>query len=334
MDRRAFLSAVAACSVLSASAHRVARAQTMPRFYEAARYSAERGGASFLVARHGVILSEDYPGGPHDARWPIGAGTRALAPLLAASLVNDRRLSLDEPLMLTLPEWGEHPIKSAITLRTLLGGTAALAFARGQAQTLENALALEPRDTLGQSFHDDAAIYLLLAEIARRKLAGANAPEADPARYLTARTLAQIGCTPIGWTRRPDGAPRFDDGAAVSARGWAGVGELIRRQGVWRAQQLADADTLRDALRGSFAESRAGMGLWLMPETRARSSAPFESDLWGPASPAPLGMAMAAGAQGQRLYIAPAEGLVIARQTRALAPFSDAQFLSLLWRDL
>jgi hypothetical protein len=46
---------------------------------------------------------------------------------------------------------------------------------------------------------------------------------------------------------------------------------------------------------------------------------------------------MAAGAGGQRLYISPAEGLVIARQSRSIdsnARWSDAQFLSLIYRDL
>jgi hypothetical protein len=44
---------------------------------------------------------------------------------------------------------------------------------------------------------------------------------------------------------------------------------------------------------------------------------------------------MAAGDGGQRLYIAPSQGVVIVRQARGDdAPFSDAQFLSLVWRDL
>src|SRR5688500_2024650 len=48
MDRRAFLSAAAACSLVSASAQ-YARAQAPGRFGDAAAYSAERDGASFVV---------------------------------------------------------------------------------------------------------------------------------------------------------------------------------------------------------------------------------------------------------------------------------------------
>jgi hypothetical protein len=96
---------------------------------------------------------------------------------------------------------------------------------------------------------------------------------------------------------------------------------------------LADANALNEAQRGSFAEPRAGMGLWIAHQ--GRGQAPIDSDLWRTASPAPTDLVMAAGDGGQRLYIAPTAGLVIARQAReARGAWSDAQFLSLLWRDL
>ncbi|MEZ6023442.1 MAG: serine hydrolase [Hyphomonadaceae bacterium] len=336
MDRRAFLSIAAACSVVGASSTQRARAQSLTRFGDAASYSAERNGAALLIARNGVILTEDYPGGPPETRWQIGQATKGFTPLLAASLVEDRLLSLDEPAAMTIGDWGAHPVKSSISIRALLSGTSGLAFDRGGARDLAAAIALEPVDNPGARFIDDAAPYLVFAEIARRKLEAASR-ESDPARYLTERTLAPIGCVPMGWTRAPGGAVRFDDGAAVSARGWAQAGELIRRAGVWRARQLADDGALLEAVRGSFAESRAGFGLWLAAPGRTRDALPVDSDLWRTRSPAPIDLAMAAGDGGQRLYICPSEGLVVARMARSLdarTSWSDAQFLSLLWRDL
>ncbi len=335
MNRRAFLSAAAACSVVSASA-RIARAQPLTRFAGAAQYSADRNGASFMVVRHGIVLAEDYPCGPRNMRWQIGAGTRLFAPLLAASLVEDRLMSLDEPVALTLGDWRAHPLKSTISIRSLLNGTSGVAFGRRDTRDLATAIALEPSDPPGVRFADNAASYILLVEIAQRKLQ-ASGRDPDPARYLTMRTLLPIGCVPIGWTRYDNGAPRFDEGAAVSARGWAQAGELIRREGVWRAQQLADDGALREAVRGSVAESRAGFGLWLAAPGRNRDAPDIDSDLWRASSPAPTDLAMAAGAGGQRLYLSPSEGLVIVRQARALeggGSWSDAQFLSLIWRDL
>lgn len=335
MNRRAFLTAAAACSLSSASSER-ARAQPSGRFAEAARYSAERDGATLLVVRHGVVLAEDYPGGRPETRWPIGAGTRMFMPLLAASMAEDRLLDLDEPVALTLGDWGASSAKSLISMRQLLSGVSGIAFERRRERDLAAAIALEPLDPPGVRFRDDAAIYVLMAEIARRKLAESGR-ESDPARYLTTRTLAPIGCVPIGWTRWPDGLPRFDDGGVVSARGWAQAGELIRRQGVWRAQQLVDDGVLREAVRGSFAEPRAGFGMWLAAATRSRDTPDIESDLWRGSSPAPTDLAMAAGDGGQRLYFSPSQGVLIVRQSRSLersARWSDAQFLTLVWRDL
>ncbi|MGD9817017.1 MAG: serine hydrolase domain-containing protein [Hyphomonadaceae bacterium] len=336
MNRRAFLSAAAACSAISASAQ-LARAQPSSRFADAARYSADRNGASFLVVRHGIVLSEEYRQGTHETRWQLGEGTRPFAALLAATLIEDRLLSLDEPVALTLGDWALHPVKSTITVRALLGGVSGLAFGPRDERTLTVALALEPVANPGEAFSSDAAAYVIFAEIARRKLE-ASGRDADPARYLTDRTLGPIGCAPIGWTRWPDGAPRLDDGVALSARSWAQAGELIRREGVWRAQQLADDNALREAMRGSFAEARAGFGLWLAVAGRqSRESIGVDTDLWRAASPAPIDLAMAAGAGGQRLYLSPSAGIVIVRQTPSATTdggWSDAQFLSLVWRGL
>jgi hypothetical protein len=177
---------------------------------------------------------------------------------------------------------------------------------------------------------------VLLVEIARRKL-GLAGRTPDPAMYLNERTLEPIGSAPVAWARAADGAPLLHDGASVSARGWAQAGELIRREGVWRAAQLVDGNSVREALRGSFAEARAGIGFWLAaPPRNARETLRIDSDLWRGSSPAPLDLAMAAGEGGQRLFIVPSARMVIVRQARRLEPradWSDAEFLSLLLRD-
>jgi len=334
MDRRSFLMSAAACSAVSASTAQLARAQPVQRFGAAANYSTQRDGATFLVARHGIVLAEHYTAGGAETRWPIGMGTRAFVSILAASLVEDRLLTLDEPVALTLGDWGADPVKSTISIRVLLSGASGLRFERNGPRDLATAIALQPREAPGTQFSDDPAPFILFSEIARRKLE-AGGREPDAARYLTTRTLLPIGCVPIGWARSRDGLPRFDDGAAVSARGWAQAGELIRRQGIWRAQQLASSDALGEAMRGSFAESRAGFGLWLAGRS-GRDDFSIESDLWRGGSPAPTDFAMAAGQGGQRLYLAPSDGLVIVRQARTLtsSSWSDAQFLSMIWRDL
>jgi CubicO group peptidase (beta-lactamase class C family) len=271
-NRRSLLAAAALAlgpTLASALAPSCARAQTSARFSAAAAYSEARNGAALVVARNGIVLAEHYANGVQaHVRWPIGAGTRMFTPVLIASLIDDRLMGLDEPAALTLGDWGVDPFKSVITIRALLSGASGLSFGRSGPGTLDQALALTPVAAAGERFIEDSAAYMVLVEIARRKLeAAGRAP--DPASYLTDRTLAPIGCVPIGWTRDATGAPRFDFGAHVSARGWAQLGELVRREGVWRARQLADRDTLREARRGGHLEARAGMGLWLSNGARS-----------------------------------------------------------------
>lgn len=333
MNRRAFI-AMAAGAFVPTSAHAQAPPPSM-RFGAAAAYSADNGGATFIVVRNGIVLAEHYPLGAHDMHWPIGAGTRMFAPILAASLVEDGLMSLDEPAAMTLGDWGAHPTKSIISIRGLMNGTSGIAFPRESAMMAVDALALEPQESPGARFIDDPAPFVLIAEIARRKLERTRRPR-DPAQYLMERTLEPIGCAPVSFTRGPDGAALFYDGMAMSARAWAQAGELIRREGVWRAQQLVSATALREAMRGTFADARAGMGLWLNAAARPSDVAFDDSDLWRMNPPAPTDLAMAAGSGGARLFIIPSEGLVVVRQARDLQPrpWSDATFLSLIADDI
>jgi CubicO group peptidase (beta-lactamase class C family) len=335
MNRRAFL-ATAACGLATASA----RAQApvgAARFDGAAAYSAERGGATFLISRHGIVLDERYePGYAPNSLLPIGAATRVFALLLVASLIEDGLLRLDEGAAQTFTEWTAHPLKNMISVRGLLNGTSGLAFGDNSAGGVLDAIALEPVAPPGERFIDDRAPFLLVTEIARRKLELARR-EPDPARYLTTHTLEPIGCAPLTWTRGPDGAAWFHDGAAVTARGWAQVGELMRREGVWQAQQIVSAPALREALIGTYAAPRVGMGLWLAAASARDNDTPQrDSDLWRMNPPAPLDLAMASGAGGQRLYVIPSEHLVVVRQSRETNTrnWSDATFLDLVSNDL
>ncbi|MEJ0059498.1 MAG: serine hydrolase [Terricaulis sp.] len=335
MNRRAFL-ATATCGLATASASAQAPVGA-GRFDAAAAYSAERSGATFVVSRHGIILDERYePGFAPTTLLPIGAGTRALAPLLVASLIEDGLMRLDEGAAQTFTEWTTHPLKNMISVRGLLNGTSGIAFGDNASGGVADAIALEPVAPPGERFIEDRAPFVLLAEIARRKLETAGRTS-DPALYLANHTLEPIGCLPISWTRGIDGAASFYDGVALTGRGWAQVGELLRREGVWQAQQIVSAAALREALQGTYAAPRVGMGLWLAAASARDNDTPqHDSDLWRMNPPAPQDLAMAAGAGGQRLYIIPSEHLVVVRQSRDANArnWSDARFLDLVSNDL
>lgn len=335
MNRRSFLTGAAAAAPILMSAP--ARAQTVRRFAAAEAYSAERGGVAFLVMRNGVVLSESYlaPGGA-EIPYPLGGASKALAAGLAAALAHDRLLTLDEPVSFTIGDWGVDPMKSRVTVRHLLNLTCGFAAGRqgGEAPTLAEAIRAPAVAEPGQSFLYDDAPYAVLGELASRKLAG-DGRDPEVATYLQRRVLSPIGAD-AQWARGADGSIWLGSGAAMTARGLARAGELIRREGIWRARRTLSQSLLAESFRGSFASPRFGLGWWLadaLPPSDAFATQ--VSDVWTPDPTIPRDLAMGAGAAGQRMYLIPSRAMVIVRLTegRVAAPpnvFSDAALLRLV----
>lgn len=325
MNRRALLAAAAFAPLAHAQS-------STPFFPSATAYSDAHGGVALVIRRNGVTLVERLASPDAQAApYPLGLATRALAPLLAASLVDDRLMNLDEPVALTLGDWGADPRKSLVTIRFLLNGTSGVTSGERNLD-LPDLIALAPAAGPSERFEDDAAGYRLFVEIARRKLLATGRGE-DPAAYLIDRTLAPIGARFTRFARDRGGAPRFDNGAAIDARGWAAVGELITRDGLFRGRHIVSAEALRAARTGSFIEGRRGIGFWLA----GGPPRPFEaagSDLWTLGAHAPQDLMMAAGREGQRLYLVPSRNLVIARLASGPArDWSDAQFLARVFAE-
>ncbi|MEY3841247.1 MAG: hypothetical protein RLZZ542_357, partial [Pseudomonadota bacterium] len=89
-------------------------------FAAAAAYSAERRGVSCLVMQGGRILFEDYPRSSAGATHELASGTKSFCGVLAAAMVQDGLLSLDEACADTLTEWRDDPVRRAATIRSLL----------------------------------------------------------------------------------------------------------------------------------------------------------------------------------------------------------------------
>ena len=243
----------------------------------------------------------------------IGAGTRAFAPLLAASLIEDRLMTLDEPVALTIGDWGAHPVKSTISIRALLAARAASrSGARDQRDLGDRDRGSSRAIRQACEFSDDAAS---VSRVRRNRAAQTCEPsgrEPDPARYLTTRTLLPIGCVPIGWTRDPEGAPRFDDwrGGFRARLGASGRTDPPRR----RVARAAIGRRRRAARSGARLVCGSARGLWALARragAHARAGSASTAICGAASSPAPIDLAMAAGAGGQRLYLSPSEGVVI-----------------------
>ncbi|MFN9014687.1 MAG: serine hydrolase [Hyphomonadaceae bacterium] len=94
---------------------------TQSRFEAAKAYSTARNGISLLVMQRGKILCEDYQGqGLRLKGWELASGTKSFSGVMAAALVQDGLLKLDEYCADTLTEFWSDRYRSAIRVTDLL----------------------------------------------------------------------------------------------------------------------------------------------------------------------------------------------------------------------
>lgn len=309
----------------------------------AASYSAAREGISFLVLVDGRVVFEDYANGGSSGRpHELASGTKSFSGVLAAAAVKDGLLALDEKVSATLAEWKADPRKEPVTVRQLLSLTSGVKTGgeRGRVPTYADAVAAPFVDRPGARFSYGAVPFQVFGEVVRRKLAPRRE---DPLGYLRRRVLDPIGLAVGRWRRGTDGQPHLPSGAALTARDWAKLGELVRLGGQWNGTELLDAGALDACFEGTAANPRYGLSWWLNRPIDPRRAADIPVLRRNPAPlvgvpGVPGDLVFAAGAGDQRLYVSRSRGLVVVRQARGIlralrgerSGFSDAAFLGLL----
>ncbi len=325
-SRRAALAGLVSTAAVSTASADVTRGGR--RFAPAVRYNRERGGAGLLVMRHGVTLLEDTGDLQSSSLRPLGAATRVLAPLLAAALVHDELMDLDELVALNIEGWAGDPRRTRVTLRQLLSQTSGVAMgvAASEITYAIDAARADLRADPATQFIDDPAPLHLFAEIARRKVVAAGR-DADLGSYLGRRIFDPLGAS-VNLSVDAGGLALLTDGAAASLPHWALLVELIRRGGIHRGRTLLSGAVLRDARIGSFLQPRYGLGLWLAAQPRAAGEAGL--DLATRDGAVPPGAFGVGGDDGNRLYGVPEASVVVVRAGGAAfspAAWSDATLL-------
>lgn len=295
-------------------------------------YSDSRRGVSLLVLRDGETLHEAYSGGGAvDRAWELASGTKSFCAVLAAAMVQDGLLSLDETCAEILTEWRDDAGKSTITLRDLLTLTAGVGSGRiGRPPTYAQAVALPLTAAPRTRFLYGPAPFQVFGEIVRRKLVAAGQPD-DVLAFIKARILTPLGVE-AGYWRTSAGQPHLPSGAHLTARNWAAFGQAVLEGG----RGVADPAALAAGFQGTALNPGYGLCWWLL-----------RPGLIGPGRRSGLGeegagiaaradVRMAAGAGNQRLYLIPEHRVVVVRQAwgigRALrgddAGWSDADFMT------
>jgi CubicO group peptidase (beta-lactamase class C family) len=151
------------------------------------------------------------------------------------------------------------------------------------------------------------------------------------AQYLSRRLWCPLGNAPASlWVEAP-GKPRFYAGINASLRDWARVGEMIRLEGRVGEEQLVPGAWVRAMAAPSTANPGYGWQIWRgSPWVAQRRYSP-EASLAVPHSAAYAAddVLFLDGFGGQRVYVVPSAGLVIARTGETDLTWDDAMLVNL-----
>lgn len=298
------------------------------RFAAAAAYSAGARGVSLLVLEAGREVFRDHPQGT-ERPWELASGTKSFCGVLAAALVQDGLLSLDEACADTLTEWRGQPVRGGATIRSLLQLSSGIGGGSiGRPASYADSVAQAPAGPAG-TFRYGPAPFQVFGEIVRRKLVAAGRDD-DVLAFLTSRLFDPWNVDVGGWRRR-DGQPTMPSGAQLTATAWARFGQAVMDGG----KGTVDRDALATCFQPSDANPGYGLSWWLLRPGLVPPGRQAGLDERNVARLNGLDVRMAAGAGNQRLYLIPERGLVVVRQAdgvlRALRgrgpDWSDVEFL-------
>jgi CubicO group peptidase (beta-lactamase class C family) len=303
-----------------------------PRCQRALAYSAERRGAAVLVLKDGKPICEGYAGeGASDHPMETASATKSFSGLMLAAAVQDRLITLDEPVADTITEWKADPRKAKVTIRQLLSLSSGMPSVVGRPPTYADAVKAPLTDEPGTKFLYGPGPYQLFGEVMRRKLIAAG-QSGDPYLYMKRRILDPIGLKPGEWRRMPNGDALLPQGAVLTVREWVKFGEFVRAGGKVGGKQIVDPATFKALFVASPANPAYGITWWLPGPTGMGAANPAREDY----GRVPRDMVMARGAGDQRLIIVPSKGITAARlasfQGLGLGPqagpaWSDVDFI-------
>lgn len=269
------------------------------------------GTRAVVVLHDGRLLAERYAEG-FDARTPqLGwSMAKSVTNLLVGRYVLERGLAVDEKGL--RPEWTDE--RKDITVDQLMRMTSGLSW--------DETYALGTPITQMLYAEPDMAAYAAGRPIARQPgtyqqyssgstnilcswLASlADVPDAD---FPRTSLFAPLGLSSAVWEPDAAGVPVCSSYLWATPRDWATIGQFALQDGVWQAKRLLPPGwmaTSTTATKVARSEERGYAAGWWV-------NLAADGSLVDPGLPADA--YWASGHDGQRLYVVPSAGLVVAR---------------------
>ena len=297
-----------------------------PGTFEAMRqWSDARGGVGLVVLVGGKVAGEAYAAGVTGAT-PLQTNSThksVVALLMGAAIADGLIKSVDDPVGRYIPALKDDP-RGKITLRQLLSMASGLknpSLAKREDAAVElmlgnssaAALALPQEGAPGAFNYNNANLQLAGLALANAAQRGGKGRYAE---YLSKRLWCPLGNGPASlWLDGEGGQPRFYAHLNAGLSDWARLGELIRHKGKWNGRQVLPAKWITAITAPSAGNPGYGMGVWRgSPYVKDRRYSK-ESPVTVPQAEPFLAddVAYFDGFGGQRVYIVPSAGLVIAR---------------------
>lgn len=302
---------------------------------EAANYSMQQGGLSFLVIQNGKTLVERYARDVSaGTELRIYSGTKAFWNLAALAAAEDGLLRLNEHAADVIPQWRSASRKASVTIRQLLDFDSGLEpkFSLQESQAgdrdemaIRGSLVAKP----GSAFIYGPAALQVFHQVLKEK-------GKSPTRFLERRVLHRLGLGSQRYLEDHAGNPLLASGFVMTARQWSKLGELVLRNGA----PVISPRLLEECFRGPEANRMFAFGWWNnraagfgreidVEQMLARK---WQDQNWRDGClcrDAPSDLIACIGSGHQRLYVIPSLRLIVVRQGDG-GSFSDGTFLRLL----
>jgi CubicO group peptidase (beta-lactamase class C family) len=282
----------------------------------AVEWTTSRRSYAVRVYRYGCLVAEDRNAGANrNSQYESWSMAKSITSMVFGRAMTLGLISPDDPVGALLPE--ADAAHGRITMRDLLTMTSGLRWNgfRDYNITMHDRI----RDALTLPFAHEPGTYYEYAQSAVALLAEAvgRATGEDVQAFAQRELMAPLGIKARDWRWVRDGAGHVKGFMGVNMRpdDFARLGELMRREGVWRGRRLLSRRYVREALTPTATNRGYGWLFWVNrgdshigPTTDTR---PFYRHRLRPS--APVDMYEFAGLAGQKIAVFPGQGLIFVR---------------------
>ncbi|MEO0412566.1 MAG: serine hydrolase [Pseudomonadota bacterium] len=306
-------------------------------------FSLEEGGAGLIVMVDGKVVGEAYRDGLDASTKTLSMSMHKsiLGLVYGAALADGVIGSLDDRVGQYIEEWsddprGDIPLRAFLTMSSGLRNPSfiddtweAMTFNLSDKVT-KTALTMQPRKKPFEEFWYKGIDSQIAGAALNRAIQAAGKGAYND--YLSEKIWCPIGAgDALLWSETKEGDPRFFAFLEATARDWARIGQMILDKGTFMGKNVLPESYIEAYKTPSQTNPNYGLQTWLSTPYLAERPYNPEGGLTVKQSAPHLAedVLFFDGYGGQRVYVVPSAGLVIARTGDVNLQWDDAVLVNL-----